>query len=127
MNQNSADSGIPKRFRSFGDRSSSTAERGDYDSKEAATLTLRELERYIGMEIGGRYHQSIHSMLKRPPIAVWNEHEGETPLRMPQDRLQFLGLVPARRRAETATQRHSPFWPPLLVLGAHRGCRLSGG
>ena len=77
----------------------SIAERGDYDSKHAAMLTLRELERYIGLEIAGRYHQSIHSGLKRPPIAVWNEHEGETPLRMPQDRLQFwVSFLPDEER-----------------------------
>ena len=51
------------------------------------------------MEIAGRYHQSIHSMLKRPPIAVWNEHEGEAPLRMPQDRLQFwVSFLPDEER-----------------------------
>jgi putative transposase len=78
---------------------SSIAERGDYDSMHSATLTLRELERYIGLEIAGRYHQSIHSGLKRPPIAVWNEHEGETPLRMPQDRLQFwVSFLPDEER-----------------------------
>ncbi|MGO9431567.1 Mu transposase C-terminal domain-containing protein [Rhodoblastus sp.] len=78
---------------------SSIAERGDYDSKQAAVLTLRELERYIGLEIAGRYHQSIHSGLKRPPIAVWTEHEGETPLRMPKDRLRFwVSFLPEEER-----------------------------
>ena len=77
----------------------SISERGDYDSKKAAVLTLRELERYIGLEITGRYHQSIHSGLKRPPIAVWNEHEGETPLRMPTDRLRFwVSFLPDEER-----------------------------
>jgi len=78
---------------------SSIAERGDYDSKHAATLTLRELERYIGLEIAGRYHQSIHASLRRPPIAVWNQHEGETPLHMPKDRLQFwVSFLPDEER-----------------------------
>ncbi len=78
---------------------SSIAERSDYDSKQAAVLTLRELERYIGLEIAGRYHQSIHSGLKRPPIAVWNEHEGEAPLRMPKDRLRFwVSFLPEEER-----------------------------
>jgi putative transposase len=78
---------------------SSIAERGDYDSKQAATLTLRELERYIGLEIAGRYHQSIHARLRRPPIAMWNEQEGETPLRMPQDRMQFwISFLPDEER-----------------------------
>ncbi|WP_245209341.1 Mu transposase C-terminal domain-containing protein [Rhizobium sullae] len=36
---------------------------------------MRELERYIALDIVGSYHQSIHSSLGRPPIAVWREHE----------------------------------------------------
>ncbi len=44
------------------------AAKGDYKSDKAARLTLRELERWIGHEIAGRYHNSIHSALKRPPI-----------------------------------------------------------
>lgn len=35
-----------------------------------SALTLRELERYIALDIVGSYHQSIHSSLGRPPIAV---------------------------------------------------------
>jgi len=77
----------------------SIAERGDYNSKQAAVLTLRELERYIGLEIAGRYHHSIHSSLKRPPIAVWTEHEGEAPLRMPMDRMRFwVSFLPEEER-----------------------------
>jgi transposase InsO family protein len=55
----------------------------DYDSKRHAALTLRELERYVALDIVGSYHQSIHSSLSRPPIAVWQEQEGEIPLRLP--------------------------------------------
>jgi putative transposase len=68
---------------------SNKQELGEYDSKRHAALTLRELERYIALDIVGSYHQSIHSSLGRPPIAVWREHEGEIPLRLPQDRLRF--------------------------------------
>lgn len=54
-----------------------------YGSKRHAALTLRELERYIALDIVGSYHQSIRSGLGRPPIAVWREHEGKIPLRLP--------------------------------------------
>ena len=57
---------------------SNVEELGDYDPKRHAALTLRELERYIALEIVGSYHQSIHSGLGRPPIAVWKEHEGHS-------------------------------------------------
>lgn len=40
---------------------------GDYNSKRHAALTLRELERYIALDIVGSYHQrSIHGGLGRP-------------------------------------------------------------
>jgi hypothetical protein len=31
------------------------------------------------------------------PIAVWQEHEGEIPLRLPQDRMRFSMLVKVSR------------------------------
>jgi putative transposase len=49
---------------------SNPAERGEYDSRRHSALTLRELERYIALDIVGSYHQSIHRSLGRPPIAV---------------------------------------------------------
>ena len=61
---------------------SNPSERGEYDSSRHSALTLRELERYIALDIVGSYHQSIHRSLGRPPIAVWRDHEGEIPLRL---------------------------------------------
>lgn len=78
---------------------SNAEELGDYDPKRHASLTLRELERYIALEVVGSYHQSIHSGLGRPPIAVWREDEGEIPLRLPQDRMRFwLTFLPEEER-----------------------------
>lgn len=42
----------------------------EYDSKRHAALTLRELERYIALDIVGSYHQSIHRFLSQPPLSV---------------------------------------------------------
>jgi hypothetical protein len=39
-----------------GSTSSNIQERREYDSKRHAALTLRELERYIALEIAGQYH-----------------------------------------------------------------------
>ena len=47
-----------------GSSSSNIAERGEYDPKLHAALTLRDLERHIALEIVGSYHQSIHSGLR---------------------------------------------------------------
>lgn len=79
----------------------------EYDSKRHAALTLRELERYIALDIVGSYHQSIHSSLSRPPLAVWREHEGEIPLRLPEDRLQFwISFLPEQERTLRPTGVH---------------------
>ncbi len=79
--------------------SSNIQDRREYDSRRHAAPTLRELERYIALEIAGQYHQIIHSTLRRPPIAVWREHESEIKLRLPQDRMKFwISFLPEDER-----------------------------
>ncbi|MBW9054627.1 DDE-type integrase/transposase/recombinase [Rhizobium mesosinicum] len=86
---------------------SNPQELGEYDSKRHSALTLRELERYIALDIVGTYHQSIHSSLGRPPIAVWREHEDQIPLRLPQDRMRFwLTFLPEQERTLRPTGIH---------------------
>ncbi|WP_132279694.1 Mu transposase C-terminal domain-containing protein [Neorhizobium sp. JUb45] len=86
---------------------SNARELGEYDSKRHSALTLRELERYIALDIVGNYHQSIHRTLGRPPIAVWREHEGDIPLRLPQDRMRFwLTFLPEQERTLQPTGIH---------------------
>jgi putative transposase len=78
---------------------SNSRERGAYQSSQSARMTLRELERWIGWEIAGHYHQRIHGGLHRPPIAAWREHEGQRNLRLPADRLQFwISFLPEEER-----------------------------
>lgn len=45
-------------------------QRGDYDSESKATLTLRELERWLTLAVG-TYHSSVHNGLLQPPEARW--------------------------------------------------------
>ena len=45
-------------------------QRGKYDSDGMAALTLRELERWLTLAIGG-YHGSVHGSLLQPPTALW--------------------------------------------------------
>src|SRR5690625_7090616 len=47
-------------------------QRGDYDSENKATLTLRELERWLALAVG-TYHGSVHNGLLQPPAARWAE------------------------------------------------------
>jgi putative transposase len=72
-----------------GSTGSSVADRQGRDAQSAATLTVRELERWLLLEILGKYHQKLHAALGRPPIAVWRELMGSVPLRLPPDRLHF--------------------------------------
>jgi putative transposase len=60
---------------------------------------LRELERWLILEIAGKYHHKIHASLHRPPIAVWRESSESIPLRLPVDRLKFwVSFLPEERR-----------------------------
>ncbi|MHB2267883.1 transposase [Aliihoeflea sp. PC F10.4] len=106
---------------------SNEQELGEYDSKRHAALTLRELERYIALDIVGSYHQSIHGTLGRPPIAVWREHEGEIPLRLPQDRLRFwLTFLPEQERTLRPTGIHLfglRYWSAALSADVGRSDR----
>jgi len=106
---------------------SNADELGDYDPKRHAALTLRELERYVALEIVGSYHQSIHGGLGRPPIALWKDHEGEIPLRMPQDRMRFwLAFLPEEERTLRADGIHLfglRYWSPALSADVARSKR----
>ena len=69
---------------------SSVADKRDYDPEHHAALTLRQLERWIALEIAGKYHNEVHSALGRPPLAVWMEHASSMAWRLPADRTRFL-------------------------------------
>ena len=103
---------------------SDVKERGAYDPKRHAALTLRELERYIALNIVGSYHQSIHAGLGRPPIAVWREHENTIPLRLPSDRMRFwLTFLPEQERTLRPTGIHLfglRYWSPALSADVGR-------
>ena len=99
--------------------------RGDYPAEARATMTLRELERWLALEVIGKYHHRVHSALQRPPIAVWSELTASTPARMPRERLEFLaGLLPYQWRLLRRDGVHLfgiRYWSDALVslLGRH--------
>lgn len=99
-------------------------ERAGYDSGREARLTLRELERFVAWEIAGRYHQVVHSALRRPPVAVWREHEGATPLRLPADRMAFwVSFLPEQERILRPDGIHLHglrYWSPALAAEVGR-------
>lgn len=106
---------------------SAEQELGDYNSQRHAALTLKELERYIALDIVGAYHQSIHGGLGRPPIAVWREHEDNIPLRLPQDRMRFwLTFLPEQERTLMPDGIHLfklRYWSPALSADVGRSDR----
>lgn len=82
-----------------GSTGSSISDRQGRDATSRATFTLRELERWLVLEIVGKYHQKIHASLNRPPVALWREWAGSEPLRLPTDRLKFwVSFLPEDRR-----------------------------
>ena len=103
------------------------AARQDNDSARFSAMTFREFECALGWEIAGRYNQEIHSALLRPPIAVWDEHEASTPLRMPKDRMAFwVSFLPdayRKLRPDGIWIHDLPYWSNALSaeVGRHAG------
>ena len=52
---------------------SNVREKGSYNSAKQATMTMAELERWLALEILGRYHRSVHSALHMPPLVAWEK------------------------------------------------------
>lgn len=64
---------------------SNVAERGDYPSQDRATLTFREFERHLALEVLGPYHNDVHSALGRTPLSAWREGTAGQEPRAPAD------------------------------------------
>jgi putative transposase len=92
--------------------------RGRYDSEKHATLSLRELESWLTLEIAGRYHYAIHRGLHMTPIAAWTRALGKRPLPSPEHPERFvLDFLPAisRKIGRSGFQMfHIRYWDPLL-------------
>jgi putative transposase len=101
-----------------GSTGSSVADRPGRDAQSGAALTMHELERWLLLEILGKYHQKVHSALHRSPIAVWRELMGSIPLRLPPDRLHFwVTFLPEKPRLLRRDGIHLfgiRYWAPAL-------------
>ena len=80
---------------------SNVAEKGDYPSEKTSALTLVELERWLALQVGGVYHQSVHSSILKPPAAAWMDglaRRRKAP-RKPEDaQTFFLDFLPEEWR-----------------------------
>jgi putative transposase len=102
--------------------------RGDYDAEGRAILTLRELERWLAVQIAGRYHHRIHATLLRPPLAVWRDLQGEVDFDLPPDRMAFwTAFLPETRRRLSKDGIHFEkirYWSDALSRDVGRGGEL---
>ncbi|AHK46599.1 hypothetical protein OV14_b1057 (plasmid) [Ensifer adhaerens OV14] len=75
-----------------GSTSSNIGSRGDYDPQRHAVMTLDELERWLALQIVGRYHADIHRALRLPPNTAWQDTVAARPhpRRLPHDEHRFL-------------------------------------
>ena len=80
---------------------SSIKERGDYKSASQASLTMRELERWLTLQIVQVYHQRVHRSIGVPPLAAWTKGTAESSevLRRPADPHRFyIDFLPGEFR-----------------------------
>ena len=79
---------------------SSIAARGDYKPADTAVMTMRELERWLTLQVTGIYHRSLHRGLGRSPQQAWNQaRKSPAQVRMPYSEQQFyIDFLPYERR-----------------------------
>jgi putative transposase len=111
-----------------GSTGSSVADKDGRKPEATATISMHELERWIILEIAGKYHHRLHSSLNRPPLAVWRDVAGVMPLRLPVDRLKFwVAFLPEEKRQLRRTGIHLfsiRYWSPALSQDLDRKGRL---
>ena len=82
---------------------SNVQERGTYKSEKQASLTLKELEKWLILAVG-TYHGSVHDTLLETPLAVWNRSVQTLNLEKIPNRQAFLiDFLPVIRRSITRT------------------------
>jgi putative transposase len=92
--------------------------RGDYKSEKEATLTVRELDAWLTLEIAGRYHHNVHRGIHMTPTAAWSQALGKRPIPVPKDperfALDFLPIVRRKIGRGGFQLFHIRYWDPLL-------------
>jgi putative transposase len=105
---------------------SSVDQKGAYESEKHALLTLPELERWLALQIAGVYHLSVHSALRKTPMAAWQAGivKTKTPFATPADEtdffLNFLPAVPRQVRRDGIRLYDIRCWDNVLSPWAGR-------
>jgi putative transposase len=83
---------------------SNPGQRGEYASEKMASLTLRELERWLTLAVG-TYHGSVHNGLLQPPAARWAEAVARigVPAVVTRPTAFLVDFLPVIRRTLTRT------------------------
>ena len=106
-----------------GSTGSSVSDKQGRNATSRAALTLRELERWLLLEIA-RQVSPQGSMPactgRQSPCGANSQAPCLSDCRGPTE---VLGLVPARGAASAPPRRHPPVWNSLLVFRARPGCR----
>ena len=107
---------------------SNPLERGKYRSDARANMTLEELERWVALEIAGRYHQHVHRGLHAIPAQAWDRAIGGKPRRQIDNPVQFvIDFLPAETRRITKNGfqlGNIRYWDPLLSQMFPLGTRV---
>jgi putative transposase len=80
---------------------SSIKDRGEYKPAKMASLTMRELERWLTLQIVEIYHQRVHRSIGEPPIKAWEKTlaSGQVTIRHPADPQKFyIDFLPGELR-----------------------------
>ena len=80
---------------------SSIRDRGEYKPAKMASLTMRELERWLTLQIVEIYHQRVHRSIGEPPIKAWEKTlaSGQVTIRHPADTQKFyIDFLPGELR-----------------------------
>jgi len=105
---------------------SNPQEKASYDAAGRAVLTLPELERWLGLQIAGVYHSTVHSQLGRTPLEAWQAGMArrKSPTRFPQDPtaffLDFLPGVTRRVERDGIHFHRIRYWSNVLSPWAGR-------
>ena len=98
---------------------SNPTKRGKYKSEAHATMTMGELERWIGLEIAGKYHQNVHRGVHAIPAQLWDRSVRRAPPAVVTDPERFvIDFLPAetRRVGRNGFQiNRIRYWDPLLA------------
>jgi putative transposase len=93
--------------------------RGKYKSEAHATMTMAELERWIGLEIAGEYHQNVHRGVHAIPAELWDFYIHRTPPVLVKDPDRFvIDFLPAETRqvGRNGFQiKRIRYWDPMLA------------